>query len=58
MHIAIIGVVVCPISSGDTAFRSARLTFADWFGIDQRNFGRRIGVALPLLTGRGSVDPD
>ena len=48
--LAIIGVVVCPISSGDTAFRSARLTLADWFGIDQKNFGRRIGVALPLLT--------
>ena len=29
--LAIVGVVVCPISSGDTAFRSARLTIADWF---------------------------
>lgn len=47
--LAIIGVVVCPISSGDTAFRSARLTLADWFGLDQQNFGKRIGLALPLL---------
>ena len=28
--LAMIGVVVCPITSGDTAFRSARLTLADW----------------------------
>ena len=47
--LAVIGVVICPISSGDTAFRSARLTIADWFGIDQKNFGKRIAVALPLL---------
>ena len=33
--LAMIGVVVCPITSGDTAFRSARLTLADWFKIDQ-----------------------
>ena len=33
--IALLGVVVCPISSGDTAYRSARLTIADWFKIDQ-----------------------
>ena len=32
--LAMIGVVVCPITSGDTAFRSARLTLADWFKID------------------------
>lgn len=30
-----VGVVVCPIASGDTAFRSARLTLADWFRVDQ-----------------------
>lgn len=48
--LAVIGVVICPISSGDTAFRSARLTIADWFGIDQKNFGKRIAVALPLLS--------
>ena len=33
---AMIGVIACPITSGDTAFRSARLTIADWFKIDQR----------------------
>lgn len=47
--LAIIGVVVCPISSGDTAFRSARLTIADWFRIDQSNLAKRLAVTLPLL---------
>ena len=28
--LAMIGVIVCPITSGDTAFRSARLTLSDW----------------------------
>jgi carbon starvation protein CstA len=32
--LAMIGVIVCPITSGDTAFRSARLVLADWFKID------------------------
>lgn len=47
--LAIIGVVVCPISSGDTAFRSARLTIADWFHIDQSDMKRRLAVTIPLL---------
>ena len=47
--LAIIGVVVCPISSGDTAFCSARLTIADWFRIDQSNLGKRLAITLPLL---------
>ena len=47
--LAIIGVVVCPISSGDTAFRSARLTIADWFHIDQANLPKRLAVTIPLL---------
>ena len=32
--LAMIGVIVCPITSGDTAFRSARLVLADWFKVD------------------------
>ncbi len=47
--LAIIGVVVCPISSGDTTFRSARLTIADWFGIEQEDFRKRIAVTVPIL---------
>ncbi len=47
--LAIIGVVVCPVSSGDTAFRSARLTIADWLHIDQSKLPKRLAITLPLL---------
>ncbi len=47
--LAIIGVVVCPVSPGDTAFRSARLTIADWFHIDQSKLPKRLAITLPLL---------
>ncbi len=47
--LAIIGVVVCPVSSGDTAFRSARLTIADAFHIDQSSLPKRLAITLPLL---------
>lgn len=47
--LAIVGVVVCPISSGDTAFRSARLTIADWLHIDQTSLRGRLAVTIPLL---------
>lgn len=47
--LAMIGVIICPITSGDTAFRSARLTVADWFRIDQKHMGKRLLLAAPLL---------
>lgn len=47
--LAMLGVVVCPITSGDTAFRSARLTLADWFGINQEKYGKRLILCVPLL---------
>ena len=47
--LAMIGVVVCPITSGDTAFRSARLTLADWFKIDQDSYGNRLKLCVPVL---------
>ena len=47
--LALIGVVVCPISSGDTAYRSARLTIADWFKINQASIKNRLLVTIPLL---------
>lgn len=46
---AMLGVVACPITSGDTAFRSARLTLADWIGLDQSNKMKRLTLAVPLL---------
>ncbi|MBR6527425.1 MAG: carbon starvation protein A, partial [Lachnospiraceae bacterium] len=48
------GVIVCPITSGDTAFRSARLTIADWFKIDQDKWSKRLLLCVPLL-GAGAV---
>lgn len=47
--LAIIGVVVCPISTGDTAFRSARLTLSDWLKLDQSTIGKRLILATPLI---------
>ena len=47
--LAVIGVVVCPISTGDTAFRSARLTLADWLKLDQASLGKRLILAVPLI---------
>lgn len=52
--LAMIGVVVCPITSGDTAFRSARLTLADWLKIDQESFSGRLKLCIPVL-GIGAI---
>ena len=47
--LAIIGVVVLPITSGDTAFRSARLIIADIFKLSQKERLKRLVVAVPLF---------
>ena len=47
--LAMLGVIACPITSGDTAFRSARLTLADWFKFDQKNYKNRLLLCIPLL---------
>lgn len=47
--LAMIGVIACPITSGDTAYRAARLTIADWFHIDQANIPKRAALSFPLL---------
>ncbi len=47
--LAVIGVVACPISTGDTAFRSARLTLADWLKLDQSSLWKRLVLAIPLI---------
>lgn len=45
----LVGIVGCAITSGDTAFRSARLIVADMFGIGQKNLLKRVLVSLPLF---------
>lgn len=47
--LAMIGVIACPITSGDTALRSARLTIADWFKLDQVSMKNRLVLTFPLL---------
>lgn len=47
--LAIIGVIVLPITSGDTAFRALRLQVAERFNIDQKPYGKRIGLAIALF---------
>lgn len=47
--VALLGVIVCPVSSGDTAYRSARLTLADWFSLDQSDYRKRLVLTVPLL---------
>jgi len=47
--LAIIGVIAAPITSGDTALRSARLIVADFLHLDQRPIPKRLVIALPLF---------
>lgn len=47
--LAVLGVIAAPITTGDTALRSARLTIADFMNINQKGLMRRILVTLPLM---------
>ena len=47
--LAVLGVVACPITSGDTAFRSARLAIADALKFEQKPIKNRFMIALPLF---------
>lgn len=47
--LALLGVVAAPITTGDTAFRSARLILADLLGIGQRQVSKRLLISIPLF---------
>lgn len=47
--LAILGVVAAPITSGDTAFRSARLIVADFFKFEQKSIKNRLTITTPLF---------
>lgn len=47
--LAIAGVVICPITSGDTAFRGVRLILAETFNLEQKKIGNRLIITVPLL---------
>ena len=44
-----LGVIAAPITSGDTAFRSARLIVADFMRLDQRPILKRLAISVPLF---------
>ncbi|NRA70428.1 MAG: carbon starvation protein A [Gammaproteobacteria bacterium] len=46
---AFMGVIILPITSGDTAFRSSRLILAEYFKVDQKPLLNRLLMALPLF---------
>ena len=47
--LVIFGVIACAITSGDTAFRSARLIVADFTGLEQKSLRNRLRISLPLF---------
>lgn len=53
--LAILGVVAAPITTGDTALRSARLIAADFLHVDQRPVSRRLMVSLPIFAATAGV---
>jgi carbon starvation protein CstA len=47
--LAIIGIAVAPITSGDTALRSGRLIVADFLHVEQRSMRRRLYISVPMF---------
>ncbi|MDE5578608.1 MAG: carbon starvation protein A [Alistipes sp.] len=47
--LALLGVVAAPVTSGDTAFRSARLIIADMLRLEQRSKLKRFIICIPLF---------
>src|SRR5699024_12450872 len=47
--IALLGVIILPVTSGDTALRALRLTVSESFHMDQSNNGKRLSLAVPIF---------
>ncbi|MBL0687730.1 MAG: carbon starvation protein A [Sulfurospirillum sp.] len=47
--LAVIAIIILPITSGDTAFRSIRLTLSEIFSIGQSKVIQRLAIAIPLF---------
>lgn len=47
--LAILGVIAAPITTGDTAFRSARLIVADFLHWEQKSIRRRLFICIPIF---------
>ena len=55
MVLAMIGVIICPITSGDTALRSSRLILADWMDLAQAKIKNRLIFAVPMIIAVGII---
>lgn len=53
--LALIGIVVAPISSGDTALRSVRLIIADYLHYDQKKIYHRLVISVPIFAATFAV---
>ena len=49
IFLVIIGIVICPITSGDTALRSSRITIADELHLKQEKILSRLKIGVPLF---------
>ncbi|MCM1030309.1 MAG: carbon starvation protein A [Oscillibacter sp.] len=47
--LAILGVIAAPVTSGDTAFRSARLIVADFMKVGQKSVRLRLMICIPMF---------
>lgn len=47
--LAIVGVIICPITSGDTALRSCRLIVSESIHLNQKKMKNRLIITLPLF---------
>ena len=47
--LAMLGVIACPITTGDTALRASRLIISDWFKVGQDTSKKRVMLALPII---------
>ncbi len=47
--LAVLGVIAAPITSGDTALRSARLIAADFMGVEQKKIVKRLAISVPIF---------
>ena len=53
--LAVLGVVAAPITSGDTAFRSARLIIADFVNVDQKPVRNRLLIGIPIFVAASAL---
>lgn len=47
--LALLGVIAAPLTSGDTALRSARLIVADFLKMDQKKMSKRLLISVPIF---------